>query len=86
YVNVWERLNSAAGPGTIQASPVAWTFGNSQVFYRMMFYVGTSYNGMPAVPSGVTTLPSWVTGGGWQLDYDCSNPAPNVWFYTIVIY
>ncbi len=86
YINKWERLNSAGGPGVIQASPVAWTFGNSQVFNRMMFYVGASYNAMPAVPVGVTTLPSWVTGAGWQLDYDCSNPAPNVWFYTIVIY
>lgn len=86
YINKWERLNSAAGPGTIQTSPVAWTFGNSQVFNRMMYYVGTSYNGTPTAPLGVASFSPWFTGSGWQLDYDCSNPAPNVWFYTLVIY
>jgi hypothetical protein len=86
YINKWERAASASGPYTIQTSPAAWFLGNSQVFYRMMFYVGSSYNSMPAVPPGVTTLASWVVGSGWQLDYDCSNPAPNVWNYTIVIY
>lgn len=85
YIDKWERLNSPSS-GMVLTSPIAWSFGNSQVFHRMLFYVGSSYNNLPAVPTGVTTVAPAVTGAGWQLDYDCSNPAPNVWFYTIVIY
>lgn len=88
YINKWERLNSASSV-TPLTSPVAWSLGssNSQVFKSIIFEVGTSWNNL-TVPIGTISIAPAVTEPGlaWQMDYDCSNPAPNVWYYTIVIY
>ncbi|WP_329804652.1 hypothetical protein [Flavobacterium facile] len=89
YINNWERLNSASSV-TPLASTVSWSLGssNAQVFKSIIFEVGTSWNNL-TVPIGTQTIPSAVTGSGWQLDYDCYQPdpaQPNLWYYTIVIY
>lgn len=80
----WERLNSASA-SVIQPSNVAWSLGNAQVFTRMLFYVGSSYNLLPTVPTGATSVSPAVTGSGWQADYDCYISGTTQ-IYTIVIY
>lgn len=82
----WERLNSATN-SVIQASNVAWPFGNAQVFTRMLFYVGSSYNLLPSVPISSTSysISPAVSGSGWQADYDFYI-AGTQQIYTIVIY
>lgn len=92
YINKWERLNSASSV-TSMTSPVAWSLGTatSQIFKSIIFEVGTSWNNFtttPPVPIISYSAPTYTnpTSPGWQLDYECSNPVPNVWYYTIVIY
>jgi hypothetical protein len=84
YIDKWERLNSASS-ATLLTSPAAWVLGSSQVFSRLHFYINGVYY-VPTVPSGVTTV-TLASGGGWIMDYDCSNPGGGtVWNYTIVVY
>ena len=81
----WERLNSASS-STIQTSNVAWSLGNAQVFTRMLFYVGSSYNLLSAPISTTSySLTPAVLGSGWQADYDFYISG-SVQIYTIVIY
>ena len=86
YLPIWERANSATS-STIQTSNVAWPLGNAQVFTRMLFYVGSSYNLGPDVGTSATSysIPNWVNGTGWQADYDCYILGTQQ-IYTIVIY
>jgi hypothetical protein len=79
-IPTWERLNSASS-STYLASAVAYPLGTSQVFKELFFFVGGAYNNISVTSP---TLP--LQPGGWQADYIEDNPAPNVWFYTIVIY
>lgn len=79
-IPTWERLTSAS-PGTNMASASAWPLATSQVFKEMFFYVGSAYKSISVTSPVVPLQP-----GGWQADYVEDNPAPNVWFYTIVIY
>jgi hypothetical protein len=81
YINKWERLNSSSSV-TPLTSPVAWPLGSSQIFTRMLFYVGNEYRLITAPTLGSGT----VTGTGWTADYVEDNPAPNVYLYTIVVY
>jgi hypothetical protein len=86
YLPIWERANSASST-TIQASNVAWPLGNAQVFTRMLFYVGSSYNLLPTVPISTASysISPAVLGSGWQADYDFYILG-SVQIYTIVIY
>lgn len=86
YLPKWERANSSSST-VIQTSNVAWPLGNAQVFTRMLFYVGSSYNLLPTVPISTTSYsmsPS-VAGSGWQADYDFFILG-SLQIYTIVIY
>lgn len=92
YISNWERLNSSSST-TAFTSPVAWSLStsNSQVFTSLIFEVGTSWNNfttIPPVPIVAYSAPTYssLSGSSWILDYDCTNPSPNVWHYTIVIY
>ena len=79
-IPTWERMTSAL-PGTNMSSAAAWPLGASQVFKELFFYVGAAYQNISVASPTVPLQP-----GGWQADYVADNPAPNVWFYTIVIY
>ncbi len=91
YISDWERLNSASS-STALTSPVAWSLSasNSQVFTSLIFEVGTSWNNfttLPPVPIVQYSAPTYSSlSSTWNLDYDCTNPSPNVWHYTIIIY
>jgi len=80
-IPTWERLNSASPPTTYLPSATAWPLGTSQVFKELFFFVGGAYQNI-----SVTSPSLPLQSGGWQADYVEDNPAPNVWFYTIVIY
>lgn len=80
FIPTWERLTSPT-PGTNMSSIAAWPLATSQVFKQLFFYVGSDYNSISVVSPTVPLQPN-----GWQADYVEDNPAPNVWFYTIVIY
>ena len=84
FVNVWERLNAN---GTITfnlASNTAWIAGNSQVFYNLKFFDGANILREAGIPN-LSSLPLTISGGS-EVDYAPSNPALNVFYYTIIIY
>lgn len=81
----WEKVTSASA-SIIQPNNVAYASGgNANVFTRMLFYVGSSYNLLPTVPTGATSISPAVSGSGWQADYDCYISGTTQ-IYTIVIY
>lgn len=83
FITKWERLNAN---GTITpniASNVAWTLGNSQVFYNLKFFDGANILREVGPTSAILPVP---ISGGFFADYSFSNPAANVFFYTIVVY
>lgn len=83
YMTQWQRLNSPSSV-TMLPSNNAWVLGNNQVFYRLHVFSDTDYH-VKTVLGGVYSDPDWMVDADWTATYDCSNPAPNVWFYTIVI-
>jgi hypothetical protein len=84
YITAWDRINSSNSV-TSFPSDQAWVQGNNQVFYGLWFYDATGDYGN-TVPLGIQTLTNWIPHPTLTIDYDCSNPAPNVWFYSIFIY
>lgn len=85
YITTWDRANSSNSV-TAFPSNQAWIQGNNQVFYSLGLYDAAGYYSGTVPVGTVTYIPSWITHPDWVADYECSNPATNVWIYTIIIY
>ena len=80
-IATWQRLNSPSST-TFVPSTAAWTLGISQVFSNLKFFDGL--NILREV--GVSNPAPATFSSGITAEYSQDNPAPNVWYYTIVIY
>lgn len=87
YIPTWERLDPYIPPAspvsTTMTSNNAWLIGSNQVFDRMVFSVGNSFNSI----NTTNTSSSPVTGPGYTAEYSVFIAPPPFTdiIYTIVI-
>lgn len=81
FITTWERLNANGTTTPNLTSNVAWTLGNSQSFYNLKLFDSAMILKEVGIVAPTVTLT-----GGYTAEYAGSNPSPNVYFYTIVIY
>ena len=73
FINKWERLNANGTITSNIASNVAWTLGNSQVFFNLKFF-----DGLNIIREVGVNSPILGPINGWTAEVTIDSPSQNV--------